>query len=220
MLGASSPASIPYSRAEAVLRRLQEASVASNSAGRSFIALCSLVDLHFSGKITNDELIHTFKMMGVVVSTADVQALKELLPDSAVDRDGSFNYREIQHLLMQHQSSGGEYDFGGGSAYANRPYASPMRPMNDRPISNTMPVLSSAASLPRGSLMTPGGYTISTPLSGYDSRENYSLPPYSHNTAGSAYEKMVSGIIDRTSAAIDEKSRSWGSFSILRQFEV
>jgi len=217
------PASIPYSRAEAVLRRLQEAAVASNLAGRSFIALCSLVDLRLTGKLTKDELIHTFKMMGIVVSTADINALKELLPDSAVDRDESFDYREIHHLLTQHQPTGRDFDFSGASVYNPRggatlpAYVSPMRPLHSEyPGSNTMPPLS----IGRGNISTPGGYTISTPYAGYESRENNALPPYNHTASGSAYEKMLSAIIDRTASAVDEKSRSWGNFSLLKQFEV
>jgi hypothetical protein len=48
MLGASSPLSIPYSKAEAVLTKLQEASVASNLAGCFlFYFLFSLIAINF-----------------------------------------------------------------------------------------------------------------------------------------------------------------------------
>jgi hypothetical protein len=92
-----------------------------------------------TGTISKDELLHTFKMMGITVSVLEFEALKELLPDSAVyfahpkarlsragrdrDRDNRDNsdkseelvqYREIQHLLQHYTVQSSNYSAGAG----------------------------------------------------------------------------------------------------------
>ena len=76
--------SIPKSKAETVMSRFQDAANASAAAGRSFLSLCSLVDLHLTGKITRDELSHTAKMMDCPLTTYDLEAMLELLPNHAI----------------------------------------------------------------------------------------------------------------------------------------
>ena len=91
--------SIPKSKAEVVLSRFQDAANASAAAGRSFPSLCSLVDLHLSGRMTRDELIHTAKMMDYHMTPYDLEAMLELLPNHAVGSDERIDYRVLQSVL-------------------------------------------------------------------------------------------------------------------------
>jgi Ca2+-binding EF-hand superfamily protein len=92
--------SIPKSKAEIVFTRLQDAAISSANAGRSFLNLCSLIDLRLTGFITKEELMHTSKMMDNNMSAYDVEALCELLPNSAVSKDNmSIDYRALNSLL-------------------------------------------------------------------------------------------------------------------------
>jgi hypothetical protein len=91
---------VPKSKGEVVLLRLQDAANASAAAGRSFLSLCSLVDLHLTGRMAREELIHTTKMMDCPLTMYDVEALLELLPNNAVGADDKIDYRILQSVLQ------------------------------------------------------------------------------------------------------------------------
>jgi len=94
--------SIPHSRSEAVLQRLQEAAASSASFGRPFLSLCSLVDHRLTGRISREDLIYTAKMMECVITNREVDALRELYP-SAFSKDGQHvDYREMSEILAAH----------------------------------------------------------------------------------------------------------------------
>ena len=79
--------SIPHSRSEAVVQRLQEAAAGSAALGRPFLSLCSLVDHRLSGRISREDLLHTAKMMECILTNREIDALRELYPD-AFSKDG------------------------------------------------------------------------------------------------------------------------------------
>jgi Ca2+-binding EF-hand superfamily protein len=92
--------SIPKSKAELVFTRLQDSALSSANAGRAFLNLCSLTDLHLTGFITKEELIHICKMMDYPITMYDIEALCELLPNSAISKDNrSIDYRVLNNLL-------------------------------------------------------------------------------------------------------------------------
>ena len=94
--------SIPHSRSEAVLQRLQEAAASSASFGRPFLSLCSLVDHRLTGRISREDLLYTAKMMECVITNREVDALRELYP-SAFSKDGQHvDYRELSEILVAH----------------------------------------------------------------------------------------------------------------------
>ena len=94
--------SVPHSHAESALTRLQDAATESAAAGRPFIGLCSLVDPKLTGCISAEELLMTVKMMGITMSAEELRAVQELLPPSAVGKDGSFDYRELYWTIQHH----------------------------------------------------------------------------------------------------------------------
>jgi len=179
-------------------------------------------------------------MLGAHFSTHDVDALRELLPDSAIDRDGTIDYREVQWLLQNHAPR----REAGAPVYAPDSRGLGLGDWTPSHLSRTtgsIPALGHSPFLPPGhrrvehstyepvrpqslyqdvarSIPTPSGLQLASPM--YDPRDQ-TLPAFNHGAAAGAYEKMLAGIADRVSLAIEEKSRSWGGhFSLLRQFEV
>jgi Ca2+-binding EF-hand superfamily protein len=94
--------SIPHSKAEIVFLRFQDAASASAAAGRPFLSLCSLTDLHLTGKMSTEDLLHTFKMMDLHFNQHDLDALLELLPNTVVGKDHMIEYRTLQNLLLNY----------------------------------------------------------------------------------------------------------------------
>jgi Ca2+-binding EF-hand superfamily protein len=138
--------SIPKSKAEVVFTRLQDAAIASANAGRSFLNLCSLTDLHLTGFLTKEELMHTTKMMDYPMNAYDVEALCELLPNHAVTKDNRIDYRILNTIL---QSYSPREQFMRDLDYSN---------VNNSNLNNRRPnALSLSGALP--SYATPGAVT-------------------------------------------------------------
>ena len=171
-------------------------------------------------------------MMGGAVNTADIEAIQELMPDSAVSRDGMIDYREVNWILENYT---GNLDKNLILSNTYRIDTSTPRPSMNHSSSlfnspGRGPGINASHEFGRTSqyhdtirniIPTPSGQTVSTPYSGYVGRENHTLPPYNHGASVNAYEKMLTAIIDRTAVATEDKSKTWGSpFSLLRQFEV
>eukprot|EP01039_Chlorochromonas_danica_P003423 gene3425-3750_t len=74
--------SVPKSKAEVVFTRFQDTAIASATAGRSLLNLCSLLDLRLTGRISKDGLIRIAKMMDCHLTSYDLEAMSELLPGS------------------------------------------------------------------------------------------------------------------------------------------
>lgn len=228
--------SIPKSKAETVMSRFQDAANASAAAGRSFLSLCSLVDLHLTGKITREELAHTAKMMDCALSTYDLEAMLELLPSHAIGSDDKIDYRILQSVLQNftpRQSKAYDID----------------------------PHFTVSASFPAGALpsyATPRGAT--THLSqnyhhgfGVSQQNEISTPlgfkmqlPYANNAfedplsatlrpgmgsldlggrgqvgaSSSAYERILRLIVERVKISIEDKLRVWGpTYNFREHFE-
>ena len=117
----------PSTRAELILKKLQDASAGSAATGRPFMNLCALVDTKFRGFITREELLLTTKMMGCPLSMAELETLRDLLPAGALGADGMVDYREINHLLTNATPRNSNlFDLGprGFAAPATAAYAS------------------------------------------------------------------------------------------------
>ena len=93
------PDSIPISRSQAVLQRLQDAAAASTADGRPFVSLCSLVDNRSTGYISSEELIHTAKIMDCLLTNGEIEALRELVPGAFRSGDKRVNYTELNDTL-------------------------------------------------------------------------------------------------------------------------
>ena len=237
-------AAVGLSKAEAVLFRLQDAAIASASAGRSFLALCSLVDHKLTGQLSKQDLLYTFKMMGVSnLTPVDIDALKELLPNSASDKDGSVDYREVQWLLQHHVPNEGIVPRGHTlpipgyeHEYAHKrtpaPIASPFNRSGPAGLGYTSYAPDTPYSYTNRSVTTPAGFNLSTPLAGeplyggHGRRETRETGGYNgrglnESIGGSAYDKTVRNIAERTNMAIEEKSLTWGgNFSFSKMCEV
>eukprot|EP01039_Chlorochromonas_danica_P003432 gene3433-3759_t len=69
--------SVPKSKAEVVFTRFQDTAIASATAGRSLLNLCSLLDLRLTGRISKDGLIRIAKMMDCHLTSYDLEAIIE-----------------------------------------------------------------------------------------------------------------------------------------------
>ena len=237
--------SIPHSHAEAALAKIQDAAAESAAAGRPFISLCSLIDQTYTGTMTEDELIHTFKMMGALVSHEEVRALKELLPPNAVTKEGLFYYREVFWLIQHHTPApqpGKRADLMSTFDFAPRTVNPPHTPFYLE-----SPTKSLGGETPRWApdtvrrhrqfegggrgvsgafdsthLRTPLGDTVTTPYrpdTTYLDRTGRENPYYSASVG--AFDRMIRSIASRTKVAVEEKSRKWAApFSLRKQFEV
>jgi len=240
--------SIPKSRAETVMAKLQEAANASSVAGRSFPSLCSLVDLRLSGHISKEELIHTAKMMDCPLSVSEVEALLELLPNQAVSADGSIDYRVLQSVMETFSPRmNPTYDidphFPAGTRYSTPgalpTYATAAAAAVGSPGRNTtrfsqqglylQPPATAGGGGGAGAIATPLGTRVSTPYGGGMGGDPLSQTPWQqlpqqHSAVGAstgAYERILRLIVDRVKVGVEDKARHWGSpYSLLKQFQV
>jgi calcium-binding protein CML len=97
----------PSRKPDIITMKLREAAAASAKIGRPFMNLCTLVDPQGHGRISKEELLFVFKMMGTVLSVTDVDSLTPLLQDGTIDRDGSVDYKDINYLLYDDRSVAG-----------------------------------------------------------------------------------------------------------------
>jgi Ca2+-binding EF-hand superfamily protein len=239
--------SVPHSHAEAALTRLQDAAVESAAAGRPFIGLCSLVDPKLTGTISAEELLMTVKMMGITMTADELRAIQELLPPSAVGKDGSFDYRELYWTIQHHTPPTGglrgdftkTFDFGARTL-------SPGTPMEGYSMKKSYKESPRDLDYGGGPLSTPMGTMVATPMRGGDTinstlyRSSQKLghtfadrdrdPRYSTNAgdvgmrpgsrtmaSSAAYERQIEILGERSKLAVEEKSREWGSPFSLRK---
>jgi Ca2+-binding EF-hand superfamily protein len=221
--------SIPKSKAEVVLSRFQDAANASAAAGRSFVSLCSLVDLHLTGKLTREELLHTAKMMDCPLTAYDLEAMLELLPHGAVGSDDKIDYR-LLHTVLQTFTPRQTRDYdiepqlaaGHGARTGALPaYASPGRLGSTSHLSFNFPQGLHAS---YNEVSTPLGNKVQTPYGHIDDPLSATLRPGSgvFDVRGSApassgaYERILRLIVERVKAAIEERTRLWGPTYNLR----
>jgi Ca2+-binding EF-hand superfamily protein len=223
---------IPKSKAEVVLSRFQDAANASAAAGRSFLSLCSLVDLHLTGKMTRDELIHTAKMMDYPMTPYDLEAMLELLPSHAVGSDEKIDYRVVQNVLSTftprqsraydiepHLSAAGLYS---GALPA---YASPGRAGATTHMSYNFPGGLHAS---YNEVSTPLGGKVQTPYGLFDDPLSATLRPGMGSldlsgigrgqapASSGAYERILRLVVERVKNAVEERTRTWGPTYNLR----
>ena len=225
--------SIPKSKSEVIFGKFQDAAINSNAVGRSFLSLCSLVDLRLTGKISKEELIHISKMMDCELSQIDLEGMLEMIPSVLVGSAASsssnanssarvIDYRALNNIILNytprdldsrlHNSSMRQSMSASGLlSYALPAYATPG-------VTHIPPTANDAMMLNR-SINTPLGISISTPMRQYDQ-----IPgsPFQGGMVGSsAFDKIVRTLIDRVRLAIDERSRSWNtSFSLRKKLET
>jgi Ca2+-binding EF-hand superfamily protein len=219
--------SVPHSRGEAVLARIQDAAVETANAGRPFLALCSLTDQKLTGFMSPAELLHTFKMMGITVTPEELRSVQELLPSSAVSKEGSVDYRELFWIVQTQSTQGTQFypDTDGTHRFNFPPKAMSFSPNRNasNPFSTFTPIPSSTTRyLPdletvgfdKSLMSTPIGTFMSTPLKADQSRRDHHSDPPQRN-------RHVSDIIAKVRGAIAEKNRLWGTkFHLQKQFEV
>jgi Ca2+-binding EF-hand superfamily protein len=165
--------SIPLSRSEGVLLRLQDACVASANAGRPFITLCTLVDPRLTGRISREELQHTAKMIDCPLTNAEIDAIKEISPE-AFSSDGAIvDYKELNAIIAAFTSripsvfdndlsrSMGSTRWNKDSTGSLPAYASPNRTTRTDPLARSQ--FSTQQDFGR-SIITPAGFTVATPL--------------------------------------------------------
>ena len=237
--------SIPHSHAEAQLSRLQDVAAESAAAGRPFIGLCSLVDPKLTGQISPEELLLTIKMMGLSMTADELSTVKELLPPSAIGKDGSFDYRELYWVIQHHTppTGGQRSDFTNTFDFASRTL-SPTTPLPGDTGYTVRRGYRETPSHGVSGLATPIGTMVATPIKGdlyntmtHRGSRNFTHtvvdrdPRYTSRTGSArdvtalassiAYERQIELLGDRTRLAVEEKSRQWGSpFSLRKQFEV
>jgi Ca2+-binding EF-hand superfamily protein len=230
--------SIPKSKAETIFNLFQDASINSAAVGRSFLNLCSLIDLRMTGRISKDELLHVSKMMDYELNPYDLEAMLELVPGVLVStqdnrRDGNrasaIDYRILNNFLQSYTPR--DLDNRLFSTNAMSGYVpTPNNPQNSTFSRNML-----------NSINTPLGQSISTPMRALDSNAlSISVPSPFPNANGmlgqslsastffngtmnnntAIYEKILKAFADRTRAAIDDRSRSWNTnFSLRNKLE-
>jgi len=215
---------IPKSKAEVIFTRLQEAASASVNAGRPFLSLCSLVDLKLTGRITKEELLHITKMLNCPLKREELDAMMELLPNHALGKDNTIDYRIIQSLLES-------YTPRFNTVKDNDPYFPPSSyskqhvsdSKNDSKRTNPLEI------------STPHGFKISAPASQSSSstgKEDFDIDPRyaavaaavgheKKSSSGSVYDSTLQVILKNVKEGIEQKSRNWGSpYSIRKQFQA
>ena len=225
--------SIPKSKADIVLGRFQDAANASAAAGRSFLSLCSLVDLHLTGKMTREELLHTAKMMDCPLTAYDLEAMLELLPNHAISSDDKIDYRVLQNVLQTFTPRQTRaYDIephlaasasSGALSGALPAYASPGRSGATTHMSYNYPTGLHAS---YSEVSTPLGNRVQTPLSMFDDPFAATLNPGigaldqtgrgQVAASSGAYERILRLIVERVKSAVEERTRSWGPTYNLR----
>jgi Ca2+-binding EF-hand superfamily protein len=218
--------SIPHSRGEAVLARIQDAALETASAGRPFLALCSLTDQKLTGFMSPAELLHTFKMMGVTITPEELRSLQELLPSSAVSKDGNIDYRELFWIVQTQTTHGTQFypDTDGTHRFNFPPRTMSFSPSHNasNPFSPFTPIPSNTTRyLPeldtigydKSIVSTPIGTSMTTPLK-FD---------FSRGVKETLTERKTQpmNIAAKVKTAIAEKNRQWGTkFNLQKQFEV
>eukprot|EP01038_Epipyxis_sp_PR26KG_P005601 gene5601-7730_t len=224
--------SVPRSKADIIFSRLQDAANASNAIGRSFLSLCSLVDLRLTGTMTKEEFIHTCKMMDLPITFHDLDALLELLPSHKVSKDGNtINYRAIQDLLDHYTprlyESMADLEPklttrklpGALPSYAT-PFTVTSLMGNGHGTPGAVLARSNGVDPFRRSVTTPIGLTINTPYAYNDRYSNQPNPMLHSTNQTSSFDRMMRILGDRIKLAIEEKSRQWNApYSLRRQFE-
>jgi len=227
---------IPKSKAEVVMGRFQDAINASAAAGRSFLSLCSLVDLHLTGRVSREELLHTAKMMDCPMTSHDLEALVELLPNHALIED-KVDYRILQTVaqnFVPRQSK--PYDIephfpvnaSMNATGALPAYATPRGGTTHLSLQHPYGGLVGNG----GDISTPLGTRLQSPYAMYDDplsttlRQGMDLNgtpgPYGTSrgqvgASSGAYERILRLIVERVKNAVDEKMRVWGPTYTLRE---
>jgi Ca2+-binding EF-hand superfamily protein len=203
------------------LAKIQDAAIEAAANGRPFLALCSLVDQKLIGTMSPADLIYVCKMMGTAVSQEELRSLQELLPPSAIAKDGSYDYREVFWLIQHHNSKKGK---GTGKVV----YDFPPRTMTMSPIMTGGSFYSSPGTMHLRDpdeddefdgrpIATPSGTLVSTPFRHTQTKR----VPHSAAASEGAYKRQLMQISSDTKLAVEDKSRKWGApFSLRRQFEV
>jgi hypothetical protein len=175
------------------------------------------------------ELLHTFKMMGVTVTPEEFRSLQELLPSSAVSKEGSIDYRELFWIIQTQTTHGTQFY---PDTDASHRFNFPPRTISFPPSQNASNPFSPFTPIPgnktrylpeldtvgydKSVVSTPIGTFMTTPLksdSFRGTRESYTEPPQRK------HESI--DILTKVKAAIIEKSRQWGTkFHLQKQFEV
>eukprot|EP01032_Pedospumella_encystans_P016863 gene16863-19219_t len=227
---------IPKSKAEIVMTRFQDAVNASATAGRSFVSLCSLVDLHLTGRISKDELLHTAKMMDCPLTPYDLEAMLELLPNHAVSADEKIDYRLLQTFVQNFTARQSKaYDIDPhfpapspslGASGALPSYATPRGGTTH--LSNQYPY--GLVSNGYADISTPMGNKIQSPYARYDDPLSTTLRPGQGigmsmdmgnprgqlGASSGAYERILRLIVERVKAAVEERTKVWGPTYALR----
>lgn len=210
--------SVPLSAANSVLDRIHDAAMESTAAGRPFLGLCSLVDPTLTGYITREEFIHTCKMMGCSLSNDDVRKLEEILPQGAAE-GGRVDYRQINQLIQNYHAP---------ADFASRGF--PSRAAGATPFYASTPAArnfsDTATRFDFGdSIATPSGLMLNTPTAAastgkWDPWVSTTKPTRRGLASTAAYDRQMQRICDKVRAAVEEKTKTWGSFSLQKQFEV
>jgi Ca2+-binding EF-hand superfamily protein len=219
----SSPSvSHPLSKAEGIMLRLQAACNESANAGRPFLALCSLIDITLSGRLTVSEFMHTAKMMGCPLTREDVDCIRDLVPRATFGRDmelkeDTIDYKELQSAMQLFQprytqSSGASYDFE-STFNPFRTTAVPAAANTGRNSFDFSRQFSRAITTPLGLTLTENTNRSDTfqPLAAtLRASRTQNLPP-NNQTVGMiksqnvlAYDKILRLVAERINLAIDE----------------
>ncbi|RYH20832.1 hypothetical protein EON65_22380 [archaeon] len=236
--------SVPKSRSEVFFAKFQQASINSALAGRSFLNLCSLMDLQLSGKVSKDELLTICKMMDCPMSLADLERMFEYLPGNVVSIDGKkVDYRMLQSYLqsfniqtqtvlpnnMNNFNNTANPHMGNNNMNMNMSMnMGTMRtgalPVYATPHHNTftsMDVL--PGSMLNKSITTPLGFTINTPFQQqqHNMMNTSSFMPNQSMmqmpASGGAYDQIFKQLKERVRRACEEKTRLTGHTYNLRR---
>jgi len=200
------------SRADAVLLRLQDAAASSANQGRSFPALCSLLDQRNTGFLLRDELIHVAKMMGTTLTAVDVELLIGLMPAKGLgDGGNSLSHNELLKLMEDYiprsRLSGDLIRRTPVTATARSSFDfdhTALRPSGALPLYASPRVSTHApttGSIDQISLLAPEGPAIRTPL------------VHASTMGNTAFEPNVLHVADRLRAAQDVRALNWGRSS-------
>ncbi len=232
--------SVPRSKAETIYTRFQDAAISSAASGRSFFNLCTLVDLHNTGKISKEELLHISKMMDCPITLSEFDMMNELFEeDSRIfdKRSQSIDYHALQNFLQT-------YSVRNNMLTVNRSLDSHSLPGHltafaTPHLSQSYHWDSVGHGFNRSSINTPLGYSITTPqkfpgVGGVN--HSFAAPgtpvpllfPPGHTPVTSSYamggggatEKILRSVIERIRSSIEQRSNSWGvAISLRKRFE-
>lgn len=171
--------------------------------------------------MSQTELLHTFKMMGVLITPEELRSLQELLPSSAISKEGNIDYRELFWILQTQPSRGTSFypEIDGSGLFPPKGFAfSPNRlstPTNYTPIplnnSRFIPDLETVG-FDRSMVSTPIGTYVSTPL-----KPEHRDP---HSTIAPS-KRELPDLLSKVKVAIAEKCRDCGAnYHIQKQFEA